>query len=296
MNRSIAVLFFVLPFVFSSCNLLKKKPSRRNVTVDSTATTIVDTQETYVVSEPIMSEPVPVEPSVSSAVSPEKQQLISALTPLLDKRIDFQTFKGKAKMHYEGSGMRQDFTANFRLAKDSVIWAHITAGMGIVNVARILITPDSFWMVNYMDKSVMAMSAAEAAERLPAAVNFDLLQDLIIGNALESEGTPVDATDFGGTWSLNIAAPDVQQQINYNKVDSTMRSQQVLSALGGGLAGMIQYGNYDKVGSKQFAISRAINIESNNQQHYLDMNFNNATFDEPLEFPFSIPSEYSLNK
>ena len=75
-----------------------------------------------------------------------------------------------------------------------------------------------------------------------------------------------------------------------------MRSQQVLSALGGGLAGMIQYGNYDKVGSKQFAISRAINIESNNQQHYLDMNFNNATFDEPLEFPFSIPSEYSLNK
>ena len=159
---------------------MKKKPSRRNVTVDSTAATIVDTQETYVVSEPIMSEPVPVEPSVSSAVSPEKQQLISALTPLLDKRIDFQTFKGKAKMHYEGSGMRQDFTANFRLAKDSVIWAHITAGMGIVNVARILITPDSFWMVNYMDKSVMAMSAAEAAERLPAAVNFYLLQERFV--------------------------------------------------------------------------------------------------------------------
>src|SRR5690606_17012756 len=107
---------------------------------------------------------------------------------------------------------------------------------------------------------------------------------------------PTDATDFGGTWSLDIADPGVKQQINYNKADSTMRSQQVLSLNNDGFAGMIQYGDYSVINSRKFAISRAINIKSKTDLHYLDMNFNNASFDEELDFPFSIPESYTLNK
>mgnify|MGYP000335801962 CR=1 FL=1 len=283
MNKGWVILLSLVVFA-TSCKMVKK-PSRKNVTIDSAAT-----------NSSSMIGPMPMEEPVSPPLlNADKKELIATLLPLWDRRIDYTTFKGKAKMHYEGSGQKQDFTANIRMAKDSVIWIHITAGMGIVNVARILITPDSFQLVNYLEKSVISMPIAEAQSFLPASVDFALLQSLLIGEVLSRTGQPVDATDFGGTWSLNIADAEAQQRINYNKVDSTMRSQQVILN-NNGFAGMIQYGNYSLVSSRKFAISRAININSNNELHYLDMNFNNASFDEELEFPFSIPNSYSLNK
>ena len=292
MNKSVVIVLAML--LAASCNVLKKKPSRKNVTVDTTAVavTVTDTATPLVVLEETAIEP-PIEET--PAISPEKQELINSLLPLWNRRLDYKTFKGKAKMHYEGSGMKHDFTANFRMAKDSVIWVHITGGMGLVNVARVFITPDSFMLVNYLDKSVMRLSAAEAREQLPAAVDFNLLQNLVIGEALSNEGQPTDVTDFGGTWSLDIANPEGKMQVNYNKADSTMRTQQVLSTVAGGLAAMIQYGNYDKINNRSFAISRAINVQSRGEQHYMDMTFNNASFDEMVDFPLSIPADY-LNK
>lgn len=295
MNKSVvAIVSLLLPVMFSSCNVLMKKPSRKNVTIDST------TVSTSPIGPQPMPEPeavvVPPSAAAPSMLSPEKQALIATLLPLWNSRMDYTTFKGKAKMHYEGSGMKQDFTANIRMAKDSVIWVHITAGMGLVNVARIMVTPDSFILVNYLEKSVKKMPVSEVKKVLPASVDFGVLQNLITGEALSQVGQPTDATDFGGTWSLNITDPDVSQQINYNKADSTMRTLQVLSQLGGGFTGMIQYGNYSIIDNKKFAISRAINIQNKEDQHYLDMTFNNATFNEVLDFPFSIPESYTLNK
>lgn len=295
MNKSVIVLFSVIITIFSSCSTMKKKPNRKNVTVDSTTSTVVpaDSASPVVTNQqadtPIMAPTEPV------ALSAEKQELVNQLLPLWNKWIDYKTFKGKAKVHYEGSGMKHDLTANFRMAKDSVIWVHVSAGMGLVNVARIFVTPDSLLLVNYLDKSVIRMTSAEAKEKLPAAVDFKLLQSLVIGETLSKDGKPTDATDFGSTWTLDMTSAEAKQQANYNKSDSTMRTLQVLSSLGGGLAGMIQFGNYQKVSNRNFALSRAINVQNKGEQHYLDMTFNNASFDEKLDFPLSIPADY-LNK
>lgn len=302
MNKSVIILAVLLSLTVSSCNLLKKKPNRKNVTVETTADSssinIAATDSATlleILEEPAAAEPVVAEEAVAPVLSSEKQELVNILMPLLQRRMDYKTFKGKAKMHYEGSGMQHDFTANFRIAKDSVIWVHLTAGMGLVNVARLLITPDSLTLVSYLDKSVLRLTAEEAREKLPAAVDFRLLQSLVLGEALSGGGQAIDASDFGGTWSINVADKEAKQQVNFNKADSTMRSLQVLSDLGGGLAGVIQFGNYQKVNEKVFALSRAINAQNKGEQHYLDMTFNNASFDETLDFPFSIPADY-VNK
>ena len=306
MNRGVIIFPFLLLFVLGSCNILKK-PSRKNVTVDSTAAVVDSTVamvDTLPVSQvfPGQTEVDPTLPSEATyvpdapALSPEKQQLVDVLLPIWNKRIDYRTFKGKAKMHYEGKGQNQDFSANIRMAKDSVIWVHITAGMGLINVARIYITPDSFQLVNYLEKSGMKMPISEAGKMLPASVDFSVLQNLIIGDALSSKGTATDATDMDGAWSLNMTDPDVNQQASYNKADSTMRSLQVVTKNGVDFEGLILYNNYSIISDKKFAIDRDINIKSKNELHLLDMTFNNASFDEVIDFPFAIPEGYSLNK
>lgn len=292
----------IMLFAFSSCSLLKKKPESKNAGTDSVTTTPNVAQQD-IIGPPIYSDVKLTKdenegtPEVNmSALSPEKEALINRIVPIWKKHTDYTTFKGKAKMHYEGSGQRQDFTANIRMAKDSVIWIHITAGMGIVNVGRVLITPDSLLFINYLEKSVMRMGINDVEKLLPAAVDFKLLQNFIVGDALtEAMQQPVDAADFGDTWMLSIDGADADQQLAFNKADSTIRSARILSSVSE-FVGLIKYGNYSNIDDRKFAISRAINITSKNEPHYLDMNFNNASFNQAIDFPFSIPQSYTLNK
>lgn len=293
MNRGIAIVFPLLLLVFSSCTLLKKNPSKKNIAADS-AMVIPTTTElhNYAIGNPSLTEGT--DATVNS--SPAKAALIDMLTPIWQKHMDFRTFKGKAKMHYKSSGQNIDFTANIRMAKDSIIWVHITAGMGIVNVARVFITPDSFQMVNYLDKSCIRKSIDDIEELLPTAVDFQLLQHFIVGEALTEPYQQItDAADAGATWELNVDGTADRQLLAYNKSDSTLNRVQVMSN-SGGFAGLISYSDYSLINSRIFATSRTVNINNNNELHDLDMDFNNASFDERINFPFSIPESYSLNK
>lgn len=293
MNRIVLIWIPVVLLVFASCKP-GNKLARKNKGVDSTAA-VSDTvamplpqTELFDMGEHVVIMELPVD---SANIEPT-----ISLAPILNNSMPFNTFKGKAKMTYSGGGMNQDFTANIRMAKDSIIWIHITAGMGLVNVARILITPDSFSLVNYLDKSGMKLHISEANQLLPAQVDFKTLQSFIIGEVLQTQYQRVAGTqDMGDAWAVDIQGLNTNQLVHYSKADSTINSLQVLS-VNGGFASVIQFGNYALVSSRKFALNRDININSNSELHHLDMIFNNASFDEALDFPFVIPDSYSLNK
>ena len=88
-------------------------------------------------------------PANTAKITAEKRRLIDSLLPVWRHGIEYKTFAGKARMHYEAGDQKQDFTANIRVQKDNVIWVSATALGGIVQVARSrpqplasLITPD----------------------------------------------------------------------------------------------------------------------------------------------------------
>lgn len=285
MNKRIAVVMaglMVTGMGMSSCRLLKSghKAKRRKVEVINTP--------------PAAGDSALVHNDTAASANPEKERLLADLAPLWQGRINYTTFSGKAKMTYEGKGQSNDFTANFRMRKDSVIWVSISALGGVVNVAKALVTPDSIKAVNYLQKEVYLMKLSDAGKVLPAAIDFATLQDFIVGNALMSSGQPTDATDFGGTWTVQMADTAYIQQLAFNKADSTMRTGQLRSLKENGPAIIINYGNYSNAAGRRFADSRAINILNNGEQSYLDMNFSNVNFDQQLEYPFSVPSKYKV--
>jgi hypothetical protein len=235
---------------------------------------------------------VPADSIAFPVVNAEKQQLMQSLLPLWNRTFQFGSFSAKAKMHYEGRGAKHDFTAHFRIKKDQVIWVSVTALGGIMQVARIRITPDSFHLVNYIDKEFTALPLAEAIRILPVPADFATLQNLVVGGVLRVDGIPTDATNFGGTLSLQVAGNSLVQQASFNKSDSTLRVLQMQAGNEGGPSGLIQFGNYELLNGQQFAGSRTVNLVSNGEQYYLDMNFNNVELDKELDFPFSIPKNY----
>lgn len=278
MSRYITAIFFsfVAVGLISSCSVFRRS-ERKVVAKDSVFVAPPDTAA-----------------SLPSVISDEKQALIEALMPLWQRELQYTTFSGKAKMHYEHGNEKQDFTAHFRIKKDEMIWVSVTALGGIVQVARLSITPDSFRLINYMEKQVTLLPVSDAVKVLPVPADFSMLQNLIVGNILRTAGRATDATDFGGSLSMEWADDFLVQQVTFNKADSTIRSLQMKMASANGPAGMIQYGRYEEVNRQKFSSSRSINVVNGSDHYYLDMNFGNVELNKELDFPFSIPKNYTV--
>lgn len=281
MSRQVCsiLVFLVLVLSSSSCTIFRKGTRNQSQT-DSTGVSVTN-DSTLIDSA-----------KAGDVTAVERQTYLSGFQPILGRTIDFTSFSAKAKMRYEGKTEKQEFTSHFRLVKDKAIWVSVTAMGGIVQVARVLITPDSFRMINYLQKEVTIMPLADAGKVLPAPVDFQILQNLIIGNVLRQAGKLADATDLGNIIALQVEEENVIQQITYNKADSTIKSLQLRSITGPLMTGLIQFSNYGSFNGKKFSMDRTVNVINGGDQYNLEMNFNNPTFDQPLELPFSMPKNY----
>jgi hypothetical protein len=281
MNKllQIGLVLALLLSSFSSCSIFRKGSRKPAVKDTAVAVTPIDTAKPAAPAEPVMSE--------------EKRNLIAALTPLYKRALSFNTFSGKAKMNYEGKGQKHDFTANFRIKKNNIIWVSVTAMGGIVQVARIYVTPDTFKLVNFLEKEVTVMSLVDAGKLLPTPADFSILQNLVLGTILSSRGTPGDATDLGNLLSLYVNDGQILQQIGFSKSDSTVSSIHMRTATSyTGPSGTIQYRDYDLINGRKFPRSRTVDVLSAGDRYHLEMDFNNAAFDNEVDFPFSIPKNY----
>jgi hypothetical protein len=278
-------LFLACSLLASSCSLLKGKGHKSkskiaNITTDTTAIAATTVQPA-------------VAPSTIDSVAANAARL-EEVAPLWQKRLQYHTFSGKAKVSYEGGGNSQEFTANFRVKKDSVIWIAITGLGGLVPVARIYITPDSFYMVNMLEREVTTMPLSQAAKLLPTPVEFSSLQNLIVGEPLR-DGKIVNASNAGDQWVLDIADGSYLQRIAYGKTDSTMRSAQ-LRTINNSSQAVTQFDGYETIRDRKLSTHRVINLKNGNDTYLVDMNFVNSDFDQALEFPFSIPKNYKVKK
>ncbi len=222
----------------------------------------------------------------------KKAELTATLEKLWKQEIAFNTFSGKAKMHFKGNGQSYDFATSIRIQKDKAIWANVVA-YGLVNVARAYITPDSIFVINYLQKEIIRMPISQAGKVLPAQVDFGTLQNFLIGNVLKQTGTVTDVADANGEWTIKVEDEDLVQHVAYNKTDGNMKTLQMQTKKKQ-TSGLVQYAGYEKIADRNFSNGRVINLNNEGQEYYLDMDFNGVEFDQPVEMPFSMPKNYTV--
>jgi hypothetical protein len=271
-----------------------KKPTRRNVVITNPKRYGPAWVDTFGGKAPaVITKPAATETKPTVDVSAKSKEAITKATPLWQKMVAFSTFKGKAKMQFKGLGQSHEFTANIRMKKDEAIWINVSIAGGLVNVARIYVTPDSFQLVNFLQKEAMRMPIEQAVRVLPAKVDFSILQNLMVGNALITKGKPINGNEQGGTLSMQVESDDIIQELTYNKADNNMRSL-AMRTKDNRTEGMIQYANYGQVSGINFAGSRAINLNNAGEPYYISMSFNDAEFNVPVDMPFSIPKNHKV--
>jgi len=210
----------------------------------------------------------------------------------LNKQISWNTFNGKAGMHFEKGDKNQDLSCNLRMKKDQEIWASLIA-LGILEAARAKITPDSLQAIYKIDKTAYVLSYKEGQDLIGAQVEFPVLQRLFIGNPLigaEVKVTKFDVQDT--TVTITQVQDDFTQVLTYNKKNWTLTQLQLTSAKKD-FDCSISYSRYSAITLQQpFAFERHVIIKNKGQEIKLDMDFSKAELDVPVETNFSIPSSY----
>lgn len=286
MNKFFVVLL-TLPLFLGSCNFKtlfqKKKPTSG---IDSALVT--NNRERHFIIWP-----QPDTARSDADTTDMKPALIAMVAPIWANRLVYNTFSAKCKVHFESPDDQQDFTANVRMRHDTALWIDISALGGIVHAARVLITTDSVFMINYLQKEVTKMPLAALAKMLPTDVDYPTLQNFIVGEPLKN-GTIIDVSEVPGNWLVRVRDSAFVQQLSYKTSDSTMSVNQVNTSAEGGPEAVINAAGYVRFGDRRISGDRKVHISNAGKRFYLEMDLQNMNFDQPVDMPFNIPKNYNV--
>jgi len=94
----------------------------------------------------------------------------------------------KLAVDFNDGEQKRSFKANLRSKKDSIIWMSISPALG-VEVMRLMITPDSVMLISKIpgDKYYFEGSIDILNEKAQSELSFEMIQDLLVGNAIGLE-------------------------------------------------------------------------------------------------------------
>jgi hypothetical protein len=226
-------------------------------------------------------------------------------------RLDSTAFKsdwvqGKASVTTFQEGNETSFNINLRARRDSVLWISISPLLGI-EVARVLITPDSVKLLDRLNNRYQASSFEAINKLLQLKVNFEIVQSLLFGNFFaykknENRFNSVYLEDkFYILSSLNkkklkraleekdLNKPVIQDvYINdaYFKIfKMSVEDQKIGKTL------LVEYEDFRQTDFGQFPFKSNTKVTSEKELE-IKIEFGKIVVGEIQEFPFNIPSNY----
>lgn len=222
----------------------------------------------------------------------------AVLSGLRKNRIHFETFSARVKLDINSEqGSQTGIAAFIRMQRDSAIWISVRPVLGI-ELVRVLITPDTLKMINFFKKTVTIRSSDSMQQLLDVPFDFASLQNLLVGN-------PVFLTD-----TLDHLIPDsAGSGIAFSCTRGPLKSTYVLSAAnfqleenqlsvrkkpGAHLSSREIFQEYKSVDNRNFSTRRSVEVHAR-QESTVEIKFNRVDFDEPLNFPFPIVTDFKRN-
>lgn len=104
---------------------------------------------------------------------------------LLEGTDSLQAFRAKASLTVNSPDQRGSFSAQISHRRDDSLYMTLSPGLGI-EAARILVTPDSFYVYNRIEKQLTYGAVRDAQAVLPAALTVDDLFANLTGTLVPS--------------------------------------------------------------------------------------------------------------
>lgn len=202
--------------------------------------------------------------------------------------LDFETLSGKLKIDYSDGENIQGVSVSFRMKKDKVIW--ISAPLGMVKAH---ITPEKVSFYNRLENEYFDGDYGYLSNILGTEVDFQILQNLLIGNAvldLREDKYALSITD--GKYNLK---PKKQRELYkilffLEPKNFKISQQQISQPLENRFLKM-DY-SYQEVTNK--VIPNKVDIEaiSDDIINKIELEYRGMEFGRKLNFPYKIPKGF----
>jgi len=222
-------------------------------------------------------------------------------TELLDSlrlnQIDADWFSAKMRIDFDTPDERRKFTSYIRMRKDSIIWMNVKKVS--VEAARILITPDSVYLIDRIHKEYAIAGFDLIEERLGMPLNatanlspFQALQAMLLGNIIEPSvkwRAGADSTYY------HLSADDKGLLIDYWTDKSFQPSRVGFTDLRQERKVDLDLSDYAvEEGQPPFSYHRFIQLMSPEFGEIdVDIQFSKVEFNEAKSTPFRIPVHYT---
>jgi len=215
---------------------------------------------------------------------------------LQKQHIDFKTFSAKIKVDWENSkGKQPDVNAYVRIFKDSLIWINIRSVFLDIEAFRVLITPDSVFVVNKLEKEVQLRSLDYLQELTDIPFDFKTLQDLFVGNPVFLDSNIISyrkvddqvlVSSLGKYFKNLLTLTSDKNVLLHSKLDDVDVNHNRTAD--------ITYDEFDTKSGLNFSTYRQITVSEKTRLD-IRMNFKQFDFNKELSVSFNIPKNYKQN-
>lgn len=211
----------------------------------------------------------------------------------LENQLDFEWFYGKASMRFKNETMSQGFSSTVKIRKDSAIWMNVKK-LGIEG-GRALLTPDSIFIMNRLDKEYYKRDYAYFKEQFNIETDFQTLQQIIIGNAVFVNNENLKAGKGEEKYQLFSSSDGIEGVYSLDPT-TLLLSKMFINDPVNEREMTLGYSNYKSTNIEEvFSFSRIIDLNSlQTGASNIQINFSKAEFNIPKTMPFVVSSRYTI--
>ncbi len=206
---------------------------------------------------------------------------------------DYKTFSAKIKAEYEDAkGKQPNITVFVRSIKDSVIWLSGYATVFNIEAFRALITKDSVFIMDKINKEATLRSIDYLQEVSQIPFDFSTLQDLLVGNPVFLGDSIVSYKEFESKFVLAAVGPAFKHLLTLSKTERNILHSKLDDIdISRNRTADITYSDFETTNGYTFATYREI-IVSEKKKINIQLKFKQYEFNKDLQVNFSIPKNY----
>ena len=232
----------------------------------------------------------PVVTDTVKAVIATAEPNTTKLAAIKSAQLYFNTFNSKAKAKLDINGSTNDVTLNIRIKRDQKIWVSVTAIAGI-EVARALITPDSILLINRLQSLYIRQPFSFVYKFTGSKVNYKTVETLLMGDAMPELIN--DNTTIQKAANVTTLTGSLQDLVYKLILGNNLKvTQENLSNQTEGQSLQVNNSVFTQAANKLVPSQIDITSMVKDQKIQVNLHYIKIDFDQPLDYPFSIPSRY----
>ena len=208
---------------------------------------------------------------------------------LVENQLRADWLSARLRIDYRDEFERTKFNVNLRMRTDSVVWMNIKKVS--VEAARVLITPDSIYIINRLDNQYLVKSTDWLQREFGSTFGFSGLQAGILGNPVFLTND-LEAGIEGDHYRLEGRTDRYVSEYLIDGLHFALREIRVRDDREKGTATIRQHAYETLTDGQRFPMERDLILEGPEGEIRMNIEWSKVEINEPKNIIFSIPPRY----